>query len=138
MANHLSFLWSVSPTEARATMVVLSLFRAGAPSRSPSLFNSCHASSSAASIRLRFSGFKCLGISLRGTTSPPPLGVAQDHRPPFMPTISICALYTVAGCEANRSLALQHQREGSGRFAHGVTRRCVLARVSHHLRSRRQ
>ena len=68
---------------------------------------------------------------VRGMTSPPPLGVAQDHRPQFMLTISICALYTVAGCEANRSLALQHQHEGSGCFAHGVTRRCFLARVSH-------
>src|SRR6516162_5801666 len=57
-----------------------------------------------------------------------PFGAAQDHRPPFMPTISICALYTVAGSEANRSLASQHQHEGSGRFAHGVTRRAAFWR----------
>src|SRR6476659_1364982 len=80
-ANHLSLPGSVSPTDARATIVVANFIRAGSASTRPSLFSSCHASSKAASTRWRVSGLKYLGISLSGITLSPS-GVGQTHRAP--------------------------------------------------------
>src|SRR4029078_5697123 len=71
---------------ARAPLVLLSLLRAGADSGVPPLFNSCHASSSAASSKLRTSGVRCFGISLRAMPHLP-LEVASKQSRPVKPTV---------------------------------------------------
>jgi hypothetical protein len=67
-ANDLSFAGSVSPTEARATIVPAGFLRARQGSAGASFLSSRQACSKAESINLRVSELKYLGISLRGMT----------------------------------------------------------------------
>lgn len=65
MANDLSFMTSVSPTAASATIVLTNLLFVGIASTRVPLLSSRHAFSKAVSIMLRVAVSKCLGILKR-------------------------------------------------------------------------